>query len=88
MLPQGPKFLTIFQNAKIIKQQVGLRPGRPSIRVECETMKVGSKQLPVVHNYGHGGSGLTLHWGCAKEAATLAKSALHSHSSTAQLAKL
>lgn len=36
---------------------VGLRPGRPSVRVE----RIGN----VVHNYGHGGSGYTVCWGCA-----------------------
>ena len=36
---------------------VGLRPGRPEIRVEREG--------DVIHNYGHGGAGYTVCWGCA-----------------------
>ena len=42
----------------------GLRPYRDrTFRLEPET--VGDKF--VVHNYGHGGAGITLSWGCAQE---------------------
>lgn len=45
----------------------GLRPVRRSVRVETE--EESACGMPVVHNYGHGGSGVTLAWGCAAEAA-------------------
>jgi glycine/D-amino acid oxidase-like deaminating enzyme len=47
---------------RIIRSTVGLRPFRPSgfvVRGE----KLDSKT--VIHNYGHGGSGITLSWGTA-----------------------
>ena len=49
--------------AEIVATAAGLRPGRPEVRLEREGR--------VVHNYGHGGGGFTLSWGCAQEAADL-----------------
>ncbi|MBK8097342.1 MAG: FAD-dependent oxidoreductase [Planctomycetes bacterium] len=48
--------------------RVGLRPHRPEVRLELERLP-GNRRL--AHNYGHGGSGYTLAWGCAQEIATL-----------------
>jgi D-amino-acid oxidase len=52
----------------VLEHKVGLRPGRPTVRLECEDLADGSS---CVHNYGHGGAGVTLSWGCAKEALEL-----------------
>jgi D-amino-acid oxidase len=53
---------------RIIRVDVGLRPYRASgFRVERETL--GAKSL--IHNYGHGGGGITLSWGTAKLAVDL-----------------
>jgi D-amino-acid oxidase len=46
---------------------VGLRPGRPAVRLEAETV-AGAL---CVHNYGHGGEGVMLSWGCADAALAL-----------------
>ena len=59
-------------HAEILEHKVGLRPGRPEVRLEPE--ETGA--VPVVHNYGHGGSGVTLSWGCAEEATKLVQNAL------------
>ncbi|MEZ5964596.1 MAG: FAD-dependent oxidoreductase [Planctomycetota bacterium] len=54
--------------ARILRNIAGLRPHRQAgIRVEAE--RLGDKF--VVHNYGHGGAGVTLSWGSAEEAVTL-----------------
>ena len=53
---------------RVIRTVVGLRPFRPSgfvVRAEL----LGDKLL--VHNYGHGGGGMTLSWGTARLAADL-----------------
>lgn len=51
-----------FQGAEVVDVRVGLRPGRPLVRLEKEILKSG---IPVIHNYGHGGAGYTMSWGCA-----------------------
>ena len=48
--------------------RVGLRPFRSSVRLGVEPR--GDGHL-LVHNYGHGGSGYTLAWGCADEVVSL-----------------
>ncbi|WAS97176.1 FAD-dependent oxidoreductase [Nannocystis punicea] len=53
--------------AEVLSVAVGLRPARPTVRLEAETRAGGR----VVHNYGHGGAGVTLSWGCAEAAAHL-----------------
>ena len=59
-----------------MREWVGLRPGRPTVRLDAEVRQLGSRQLRIVHNYGHGGAGITLHWGCAAEAAQLTQQLL------------
>ncbi|XP_035219060.1 D-aspartate oxidase-like isoform X2 [Stegodyphus dumicola] len=62
--------------AKVLREWVGLRPGRPKPRLERETQVLGEKVLEVIHNYGHGGSGVTLFWGCALQTTKLLLDAL------------
>lgn len=58
--------------AEVLEHKVGLRPGRPEVRLERED----GWGVSVVHNYGHGGSGITLSWGCAGEAVAMVADAL------------
>jgi D-amino-acid oxidase len=57
-----------LRDAEIVDVMVGLRPGRPEVRVEAERRGTAL----IVHNYGHGGEGVGLSWGCARHAADLA----------------
>ncbi|MBZ0113469.1 MAG: FAD-binding oxidoreductase, partial [Thermoanaerobaculia bacterium] len=50
--------------SEVLGVSVGLRPGRAEVRLELEVAAAGQ---PVVHNYGHGGGGFTVAWGCANE---------------------
>ncbi|MBW3535423.1 MAG: FAD-binding oxidoreductase, partial [Gemmatimonadetes bacterium] len=54
---------------RIIRTTVGLRPFRESgFRLEVERLD----DRTVIHNYGHGGAGMSLSWGTAHLAADLA----------------
>jgi D-amino-acid oxidase len=57
-------------DAEVLAHKVGLRPARPAVRLEATALADGT---PCVHNYGHGGAGVTLSWGCAQDAADLAR---------------
>ena len=57
-----------LRGAKILGSHVGLRPGRSEVRLEIEALSEGCS---VIHNYGHGGSGFTLSWGCAEDVVDL-----------------
>ncbi|XP_013407821.1 D-aspartate oxidase [Lingula anatina] len=70
------KFIPSLRGAKIENDFVGLRPSRPSVRLELEDVNSGRGKLTIVHNYGHGGAGVTLHWGCAVDAAQLVEDAM------------
>ncbi len=52
-----------LRGAQILGHLVGLRPCRPEVRLESEPLGDGA----LWHNYGHGGAGISLSWGCAAE---------------------
>jgi D-amino-acid oxidase len=53
------------EKPNVLAVRVGLRPFRKSgVRVERDQLPHGRT---IIHNYGHGGAGFTLAWGCARE---------------------
>ena len=53
-----------MESPRVLRERVGLRPFRKSgVRLEAGKLSDGRT---VIHNYGHGGSGFTLSWGCAE----------------------
>lgn len=71
MLENCIRFLPMLKNATIEKKEpvrTGLRPLRKgNVRLEKDP------KAPVIHNYGHGGSGVTFSWGCANEIINILK---------------
>ena len=57
-----------LKDVEIIEELVGLRPGRTSVKLDKEIIS----NRTLIHNYGHGGSGVTLSWGCADDVVELA----------------
>jgi D-amino-acid oxidase len=58
-----------LRGERVLEQVVGLRPGRATIRLEEDEPIASGVRL--LHNYGHGGAGITLSWGCAAAVAAL-----------------
>ena len=55
--------------ATVIEHVVGLRPARPTVCLEEDSRE--ERGPLILHNYGHGGAGITISWGCADEIASL-----------------
>ena len=63
ILRRALKLVPELAGAEVLGHRVGLRPARPTVRLE--------RVEDVVHCYGHGGAGVTLSWGCADEVVSL-----------------
>ena len=60
----------IMETPRVLTERVGLRPFRKSgVRLQRDRLRDGRT---AIHNYGHGGSGFTLSWGCAEDVLDLA----------------
>ena len=68
ILERATELVPELRRAGVRGHRVGLRPARPSVRLEAEATTSGGR---VVHCYGHGGAGVTLSWGCADDVAAL-----------------
>jgi D-amino-acid oxidase len=56
-----------LRDARVLGHRVGLRPVRPTVRLAAE--RIGPARC--VHNYGHGGVGVSMSWGSAREATAM-----------------
>jgi D-amino-acid oxidase len=63
LLAAGAELEPGLAEATEVVARAGVRPCRRVVRLESERRG----DLTVIHNYGHGGAGITLSWGCAAE---------------------
>ena len=68
------KYFPALSTAPVVKEIVGLRPGRKTVRLEVDDEI--TKHSTVIHNYGHGGQGVTFFRGCALDVVKLAEDCL------------
>lgn len=69
ILKRAVRLVPQLASARVLAQRVGLRPARPTVRLES----VAGPEGTTIHCYGHGGSGVTLSWGCADDVLALAR---------------
>jgi D-amino-acid oxidase len=64
-----------LRGARVLEHLVGLRPARHGgVRLGLDPVDLPNG-VRLIHDYGHGGAGVTLGWGCADEVVKLARSA-------------
>jgi D-amino-acid oxidase len=69
LLARAQALVPGLRGAPVLSRAVGLRPGRPTVRLE----RIEVAGRPVVTCYGHGGAGVTLSWGCATDVLALVR---------------
>ena len=68
LLERAGEVVPRLKGADVAGLRVGLRPARPSVRVEAERRPTDEDaERTLIHCYGHGSHGFTLSWGCADE---------------------
>jgi D-amino-acid oxidase len=67
ILERATALVPALAEARVVRHKVGLRPARPTVRLDAEERG----ERTVVHCYGHGGAGVTLSWGCAADVVDL-----------------
>jgi D-amino-acid oxidase len=63
VLERALALVPALRGAGVLSRAVGLRPGRPEVRLD----RTEIEGRPVIACYGHGGAGVTLSWGCAAD---------------------
>lgn len=71
LLNNAYEVFSALKEQEVIGSWAGLRPYRPEVRVELES---GTN---IIHNYGHGGSGFSLAFGCADEVRKILQSLIN-----------
>ena len=65
------RLVPMLRGAPLVASWAGLRPVR-DLGVRLELSQDDACGVPIIHNYGHGGSGVICAWGCANDVARLA----------------
>ena len=68
ILHRARALVPALRDAPVLSRAVGLRPGRPTVRLD----RTDLDGRPLICCYGHGGAGVTLSWGCAADVVALA----------------
>jgi glycine/D-amino acid oxidase-like deaminating enzyme len=65
LMPAGRRFRA---GVRPVRELAGGPPGSSGVRISRETIGAGSSRKHIIHNYGHGGAGITLSFGSARQA--------------------
>ncbi|KAF0683409.1 Aste57867_24533 [Aphanomyces stellatus] len=73
IMAECAKYMPEIKDSKLLFAKAGLRPTSSSgTRVELDPKRTSTGSW-VIHNYGHGGSGHTIHRGCASDVVQLVR---------------